>query len=150
MHARAFLLCTSVVLFTMIPKQGFASGIYLQTNLTSDVPGLAANTDPNLRNPWGMSFSATSPFWISNQVTGNATLYNGAGVPQALVVTTPGSGAFSGPTGQVFANVTGNFLLNGTPATFIFDTLGGTIDAWNAASGSTATIVRPVPGAIYT
>src|SRR4051794_20794271 len=30
----------------------------------------AANTvDPNLINPWGMSFSGGGPFWISNQGT---------------------------------------------------------------------------------
>jgi len=49
---------------------------FSQTNLVSDVPGLAANTDPNLKNPWGVAFSATSPFWTSDQVTGLATLYN--------------------------------------------------------------------------
>ena len=25
---------------------------YVQTNLVSDIPGLAAQTDPNLKNPW--------------------------------------------------------------------------------------------------
>jgi uncharacterized protein (TIGR03118 family) len=95
-----------------------------------------------------MSFSATSPFWVSNQMAGNSTLYNGTGVPQALVVTTPGAGAFSGPTGQVFANLPGNFLLNGNPSIFMFDTLGGTIDAWNG--GTMATIARSVTGAVYT
>jgi hypothetical protein len=33
-----------------------AAAGYFQTNLTSDVPGLAANFDPLLINPWGMSF----------------------------------------------------------------------------------------------
>src|SRR4051794_23989470 len=62
---------------------------YAQTNLVSDVPGLAPTLDPNLKNPWGMSFNATSPFWVSNQLTGTSTLYNGAGVKQALTVTIP-------------------------------------------------------------
>jgi integrase len=26
----------------------------------------ANTTAPNLKNPWGVSFSATSPFWVSN------------------------------------------------------------------------------------
>ena len=47
---------------------------YVQTNLTSDIPGLAANTDPLLKNPWGVSFGATSPFWVSDQMTDVATL----------------------------------------------------------------------------
>ena len=54
---------------------------FTQTNLVSDVSGLAANTDPNLKNPWGVSFSPTSPFWVSDQVTGVATLYNATGAP---------------------------------------------------------------------
>lgn len=44
------------------PQNPALAAAYTQTNLVSDIPGLAANTDPNLVNPWGMSFSATSPF----------------------------------------------------------------------------------------
>ena len=36
---------------------------YNQTNLVSDIPQTAQFTDPNLVNPWGVSHSATSPFW---------------------------------------------------------------------------------------
>jgi uncharacterized protein (TIGR03118 family) len=102
-----------------------------------------------------MSFNPTSPFWVSNQGSNNATLYNGAGTPQALVVTTP-----IGPTGQVFANVAGNFLLppgTGTapaPATFIFDTLSGSIAGWNGAQGNPAgvavTVFLASDGAVFT
>jgi len=128
---------------------------FFQTNLASDVPGLAANLDPNLKNPWGMSFSATSPFWVSNQGANNSTLYNAAGVRQALIVSTPPS-----PTGQVFANVAGNFLLPpGTgatpaPATFIFATLSGSIAGWNGAQGNptgvAATVFQANDGAVFT
>ena len=52
---------------------------FQQTNLVSDVPGLAATTDPHLVNPWGLARSATSPWWVSDNGTGVATLYNGAG-----------------------------------------------------------------------
>jgi hypothetical protein len=49
-----------------------------------------------------MSFTPTSPFWISDAGTGVSTLYNGFGVRQALVVTIPGPGgtAHGVPTGQ--------------------------------------------------
>ena len=47
----------------------------VQTNLVSDIPGLATITDPELHNPWGVSHSPTSPFWVSNQGTNTATLY---------------------------------------------------------------------------
>lgn len=121
---------------------------YTQTNLVANIPGLAANTDPNLVNPWGMSFSATSPFWISDQVTGLSTLYTGTGAPQALVVTVPGGvPPNNGPTGQVFAGGLG-FSSGGPAATFIFDTQGGTINAWSG--GTVAGIVATVPGANFT
>src|ERR1700733_5820700 len=55
----------------------------VQTNLVSDVPGLAScatcTTDPNLINPWGIANSATSPYWISDQGTNKSTLYFGDG-----------------------------------------------------------------------
>ena len=124
---------------------------FTQTNLVSDIPGKAANTDPNLKNPWGVSFSATSPFWTSDQGTGLATLYNNAGVPQGLVVTVPGSAAPpTGPTGQVFSNISGQFLVGSAPATFIFDNLNGSISGWNAGAGTTAVVEHTTAGAIYT
>src|SRR6266576_575390 len=58
-----------------------AQSAYAQHNLVSDVAGLADHTDPNLLNPWGIAFSATSPFWISDNHSGLSTLYNGSGTP---------------------------------------------------------------------
>jgi len=121
---------------------------FLQTNLVSSVPGLAATTDSNLINPWGVSFSATSPFWISDQGSGTAILTDGAGNLNSTVVSVPGSMTPpSGPTGQVNNGTTG-FLVNGTPAKFIFDTLNGTIAGWNG--GTTATTEVTTAGAVYT
>jgi uncharacterized protein (TIGR03118 family) len=104
---------------------------------------LAPNTDANLKNPWGASFSPTSPFWVSNQVSGNSTLYSASGAAVPLIVATPPGS----PTGQVF-NSTTQFALNGKPSSFIFDTLGGTVDAWNG--GSAATVMATTAGAAYT
>ena len=39
-----------------------AATVYVQTNLASDISGLAPNTDTKLKNPWGMSFGQTTPF----------------------------------------------------------------------------------------
>ena len=127
---------------------------YAQTNLVSDVPGLAQVTVPNLKNPWGMSFSASSPFWISDQGTNTSTLFrvtNGVAVPQALVVTIPTTGTGpQGPTGQVFNSAgTGTFTVNGTASNFIFANLNGTISAWNGSAGTTA-VVRATPGGALT
>ena len=119
----------------------FASSFF-QTNLVSDIPGMAAVTDSNLKDPWGMSFSATSPIWVSDRATGVSTLYSGTGAVVPLVVSVP-PGAPLGPTGQVFAGGAG---FSGNPS-FIFDTLGGTVDTW--AGGSTATVVVTTPGAHY-
>ena len=52
---------------------------YVQTNLVSDIPGLAAHTDPNLRNPWGTSTGPGLPIWVSDNATGVTTLYDGQG-----------------------------------------------------------------------
>jgi uncharacterized protein (TIGR03118 family) len=124
-----------------------ADAAFIQTNLVSDIPGLAAHTDPNLKNPWGISKSPTSPFWVSNQVTGNVTLYNSAGQPQALVVTVPGPG---GPTGQVF-NPTSDFALTtGGKAFFLFANLNGSISGWNPTQGTLAPVAASTPGAVYT
>ena len=125
---------------------------YVQTNLVSNIPGLAAHTDPDLQNPWGMSFGNATPFWISDNGTGLATLYNGLGVKQGLVVTIPGpGGAVPGvPTGQVF-NSTGAFSMTGGTARFMFASATGNIAAWNAGLGTAAANVVVGPqGSSYT
>lgn len=142
-------LCSLVCVFTLpLMMCGLLSGSsFYQTNLVSDIPGLATVTDSNLKDPWGVSFSSTSPIWVSDRATGLTTLYNGVGKITPLVVTVPPGTSTTGPTGQVFAGGT-SFLLNGKSVNFIFDTLGGTIDAWNG--GTTATIVASTAGASYT
>jgi uncharacterized protein (TIGR03118 family) len=125
---------------------------YVQTNLVSDIPGLALHTDPQLVNPWGISFSGSSPFWVSDAGTGVSTLYNAAGVKQGLVVTIPGPGGVQGvPTGQVFNNTGAFGLGNGANAAFLFATTNGTIAGWNGLAGTTAlTPVPAVPGSSFT
>lgn len=121
---------------------------FLQTNLVSDIPGLAPVTDPNLKNPWGVSFSATSPFWVSNAASNTTTLYNTSNQLQLTV------GVSGGPTGQVNIPNTlpsTDFPVNGTTnatrASFVFDTLSGNIQAWNG--GSAATVQVSTAGAGY-
>jgi uncharacterized protein (TIGR03118 family) len=126
---------------------------YLQTDLVSNIPGLAVLTDPSLVNPWGASHSPTSPFWISDQGTNLATLYNVSGgtvtkLGLAVSIPTTASGP-QGPTGQVF-NSSASFAVNGTAANFIFANLNGTISAWNNGAGTTAQVQVTTPGAVYT
>ena len=40
---------------------------YQQTNLVSDIPGVALHTDPNLRNSWGTSTGPGLPIWVSDK-----------------------------------------------------------------------------------
>ena len=142
-----FVNAALAFLVALTSKPCFAD-TFTQTNLVSDIPGVANVTDANLKNPWGVAFSATSPFWISNQGSGTSTLYDGAGTPASLVVTIPGGAPPSGPTGQVSNGTTSFNLPNGTPARFIFDTLNGSIAGWNA--GTTAVQTVSTPGAVYT
>jgi uncharacterized protein (TIGR03118 family) len=138
----------SILLWSFAPASLFAESYY-QTDLVSSVTGLATTTDPKLINPWGLSFSATSPFWVANQGSSTSTLYDGAGNPSSLIVTIPAAGPTppNGPTGTVFNSTTG-FLVGSTPARFIFDTLGGTIAGW--AGGATAATEATTAGAVYT
>jgi uncharacterized protein (TIGR03118 family) len=131
-----------------------------QVNLASDVPGVAPLTDPDLKNPWGISLSPTSPLWVSNQGTNSSTLYTltpgSSTVTKVPTVRVTMGSSVAGPTGQVANTGTGFVVSNGTtsaPAAFIFDTLDGHIEAWNPTVdpliGSTENKAT-VPGASYT
>jgi len=119
---------------------------YKQTNLISDIPGMAAVTDPNLVNPWGMSRSSTSPWWVSDNGTGVSTLYSGTGSIVSLVVTVPtgdtNSSPTGTPTGQVFNGTSDFNLAPGMPAVFIFVTEDGTISGWNPKVNATSAVIK--------
>ena len=136
-------------LAAVLPAQ--QSQHYKQTNLVADTPGIAAATDPNLVNPWGMSRSSGSPWWVSDNGTGLATLYAGTGSTLSLVVTIPpgdGSTATGTPTGQLFNGTTDFPIAPGMPARFIFATEDGTVSGWNpAVSPTTAVIAVNTKGA---
>jgi uncharacterized protein (TIGR03118 family) len=129
------------------------AGSFIQFDLVSDIPGMATVTDPNLMNPWGVSFSSTSPMWVSDQGANVSTLYaiTAAGVSKVgLTVNIPTTPTGpQGPTGQV-NNSTTAFKVGGSPANFIFADLNGTISAWNGSAGTTAQVMQTVPGAVYT
>jgi uncharacterized protein (TIGR03118 family) len=145
-HPRAAFFGFAALIGFSLPTESRAD--YVVTNLVSDIQGLAENFDPNLKNPWGASFSSTSPMWVSDQAGNKATLYNGAGMPQALVVSMPTVGG--GPTGQVFNNNTKDFQVGATGATFLFANLNGQIDAWNNGAGTTAQAMITNTNAVYT
>jgi uncharacterized protein (TIGR03118 family) len=132
--------------------QGAGANLYLQHNLVSNLAGAADVTDPNLVDPWGMSFSATSPFWVSNHLSGTATIYNGSGAITPTVVTIPaaaGGATLGRPTGQVQNPTTVFVLANGKAASFIFATDDGTIQAWNTGTTAQVMVNNSSSSAVY-
>jgi hypothetical protein len=132
---------------------------FVQTNLVSDISGLATITDASLVNPWGSSHPVGGPFWISDQgtnltnlwaVTGPTTVSKMTAVnpPTGNIAIPPGGTGAVGPTGQVNNANMSSFLVggggNGGSAHFIFANLNGTISAWD--TGSTAFIQVTTPG----
>src|ERR1700758_2206842 len=61
-----------------------AAQFYKQVNLVSDISGMATVPDPLLVNPWGVSFTPTSPFWVSDAGSNMATLYAVDGTSGAI------------------------------------------------------------------
>jgi uncharacterized protein (TIGR03118 family) len=136
---------------------------YRQTNFISDIPGLAPVLDPLLVNPWGISMTASSPFWVANNGTSTTQLIRGdvSSSPVVLnaspqTVTIPGGL----PTGTVANNVATEFVLPGACASvpcganFLFASITGNITGWDpnapAAGSTTAVIAASLPGHVYT
>ena len=127
---------------TVLPA---ASG-YLIHNLVADTAGVADFTDPNLVNPWGISISSGSPFWLCDGGTGLSTVYTASASTFSVsttkaIIPPSGSGGNTVCTGTVFNSTTGFTVSTATaaarPASFIFATEGGTISGWASAVDAT-------------
>jgi uncharacterized protein (TIGR03118 family) len=133
------------------------SNEYIQHNLIADTPGNADLTDPNLVNPWGIALSATSPFWISENGTGLATVYSTSitstiSIAALKVAIPPGASDSSstfGPVSGQLSNSTTVFLIGTTKASFLFCTEDGTISGWNGGAAATIKIDNSSKGAVY-
>jgi len=141
----AVATCVGAVLL-MVSAPAHAQ--YHLTNLVSNqIDEQAPNTDPLLVNSWGLARGATTPWWVSDNLSGWATLYNATGTPQSLrvLIPTAGNGPASPkglngpgtPTGVVFNGSKTDFQISNGSQTgpqnqtfFIFATLDGTISAW--------------------
>ena len=132
------------------------SSTFAMTALVSDGAVAAAHVDGNLKNPWGVAFNPNGFVWVADNGTNVATLYDGNGVPQSLIVAIPpGKNGSASPTGIVF-NGTQSFTVteNGKSgvAAFVFAGEGGTITAWAPAVGPTNAFVMyddGTGGAVY-
>ena len=142
----ACLLAGAAVISAVLIRAPFTSAAgnsYVVTNLLSNngVPG--TKTDGHLVNPWGNTFFPPGgPFWVNEQGTGLSQIIDGKGTqgPTFIIPKAPGATAPVGPTGIV-ANFNGNI--------FVFDTLDGTISAWNGGP-SAAIVVNNHTSARYT
>lgn len=160
-HPKALGFVLAVAMFALLSSGALAQ--YKVTDLEANQPGAAPLQDPDLVNGWGLSRAATSPWWVSDNVSGKATLYRGDGTKVALTVTIPpASGSGTGtPTGTVFNITVGSvspaFTVskNGKSALalFLFATLDGTISGWNPGVAPTDAVIavdRSGAGAVYT
>ncbi|HYY80519.1 MAG TPA: TIGR03118 family protein [Actinomycetes bacterium] len=125
--------------------------VYRQTNLVSDIAGVARLTDRNLVNPWGLAAGPATPAWVADNGTDVATVYsggvNGSLPVLRLTVNIPAGGA---PTGQVFNGTDGFVVHSGSasgPALFIFDSEAGTITGWSPAVPPPAPSTQAQPAA---
>jgi len=152
----AVITCLCSTLATAIAAPG-SVGTYLVHNLVSDLPDTADFQDKNLVNPWGISSSATGPFWIGNNGSNTSTIYSTNGTPNSLVVTIPTPGM---PTGGavtgVISNATTAFNVTSggktKNASFIFCTEDGTISGWSPTVNATGAIIavdQSATGAVF-
>ena len=137
--------CIAGLAFMLVlAAQAHAGPTFSVTNLITNSQSVnqAQITDPNLVNPWGVSFGPTTPLWVSNEGNGVASLYKISTSDQVSIVSSPDfpvtiqGGAV---TGQVFNGSPTAF--NGDP--FLFVTLNGAIEGWRPALGNTAELLSP-------
>jgi uncharacterized protein (TIGR03118 family) len=144
-----------LVLLALVPSLAWAQAAnsYTQSNLISDGSVKAQQTDPQLINPWGIAIGQQTPFWINTAGTGLSEVYDAGGNKQFSINIPAGIGSTKtgAPTGIVF-NPSPYFAIpQGSAALFIFDTLNGSISAWNPNLTNAQVIVdNSASGAAYT
>jgi uncharacterized protein (TIGR03118 family) len=165
MRARAMILIASMAAVAALSGLASCGGSdngptatrFKSTMLVSDGAVAAAHTDPNLKNAWGVAFNPKGFVWVANNGTQTATLYDGNGVVQSLVVAIPATASGpASPTGIVFNGSTTDFMVSQAgktgAAAFIFVGEGGSVTAWSPAVDLTHAITvsdSSAAGAVY-
>src|SRR5216110_733801 len=129
---RSLSLPVAMVLLMALPAAPAVAAVdnaYAVHPLVSNVAGAAPTTDPNLVNAWGLTASATSPWWVADNGTNVSTIYRANGTIVPLVVQVP-----IRPTGAVFWSFT-------TRAVFVFDTEAGQIRGWHPSQGNQTVVL---------
>lgn len=148
---RSFSLAVCLAAFLFLGSHTVQAQ-YQLTNLNSNQASVVRNPDPLLVNSWGITAGPTTPFWVSDNRSGWATIYNAQGVKQGLNVSIPTAGGNGpgSPTGIVF-NGSSDFQIKGSSAVFLFATLDGTISGWvPSVNFNAALIAVKNAGASYT
>ncbi len=157
--ARTALLAVAIATVVACGGKGITlrpPSAFTLSPLVSDGSTAAASTDANLRDPRGMAALTSGPMWVANNLDHTATVYEGTGVVQPLVVNVAVSGSTAGDvTGVVASNSDTNFeITNGAataPARFVFATESGTLLGWSAdVDAANAVTVYSDGSAAYT
>jgi uncharacterized protein (TIGR03118 family) len=122
---------------------------YVVHRLVSNQAGVAANTDPDLVNAWGLVSGPGTPWWVADNGSDKATLYQANGTKiTAVEPNVPGA-----PTGQVFNLAGSGFVIhNGSasgPSRFMWSNENGDLLGWNPSVSPDAVVAVPTSGAIY-
>src|SRR4051812_30505560 len=98
------LALAAVTVFALAGPASAPDTPYVVNNLVSNAAAPAAHTNAQLKNGWGGAFSPFGCVWVANNHDGPSTLYDGAGVPQSLVVAVPAADGIGigSPTGIVY------------------------------------------------
>jgi uncharacterized protein (TIGR03118 family) len=155
MNIAAYLLLGAIVAAGPVlagNNKAPAKGSFTINKLVSDQSGVAANTDPELVNPWGISHQPAGSPWISDNGSDKSTVYDAnTGTKQLVVGIPPGA-----PTGTVYVPPGAGFSVteNGQsgPSEFLFDTETGTIDGWAPGvdfSNTITAVDNSKKGAVY-
>src|SRR5262249_10424254 len=143
MKSRYHFACTAIAVVSLALRvhPAGATDFSVQNLVTDDqTVNAAQTTDSNLVNAWGVSYSPTGPFWVSDNRTGVSTHYNvnpatNATSKVGLTVTIPGDGSV---TGQAFNGSGGAF--NGD--LFLFANEDGMLSGWRGALGTNAEVLQ--------
>ena len=157
MLASSTTMTTSSTTLTSTAAASYALSALVTDANTAGNPFHGQHADAHLVNAWGVAFNPQAFVWVNNAGSNTATLYDGQGVPQSLVVAIPpGMAAAATPTGIVFNATTGFQVAHNTlhgAAVFIFAGEAGTISGWSPGVEPTNAVTMVddgFVGAVYT
>jgi uncharacterized protein (TIGR03118 family) len=139
-HASRVIFATALASLTLVSAAKAApSDQYVVRNLVSSIASIPADrVDPNIKNPWGLVSSPTSPWWPANNGTNTSTIIPATGAVNNTVVAVAG-----GPTGIVWNGTAGAFPITGGQSNFIFNTMSGAISGWRGGTVSEVKVNKP-------